>query len=451
MKERGKRSKYLNRIDVLVLAFGAMIGWSWVLQSGTWIETAGTLGAIIAFLLGGIVVMFVGQVYAELTACVGGRGVIDFALRGGNKTLAFIATWSLVLGYFSVCAFESVALPTVLTYLFPSFQQVYLYSIAGTDIYLTWVLTGVASAIIIGVVNCFGIKRAAVMQTILTFTIAVCGLALIGGGFVNGEISNLKPMFSNGAVGLLSVLAMTPFMYVGFDVIPAASGEFNMSQRRIGRLLIISVGLAVAWYVLIILGTSLGLDETAILTSDFATADAMGALYGGSKLASTFLICGGLAGILSAWNAFIMGSSRAVASLAQEGMLPKVFGKIHPKYKVPTRAIVLIICVNAVAPFLGKGMLTWLVNAGGMATTLTYLLVSVSFLILRKREPELSRPYPLRHWKFIGYGAVALCAILLCMYLPFSPSGLEWPYEWAIVIAWALLGIILFVISKVKK
>ncbi len=133
-KQHEKIAQY-SRGNIFALAFGAMIGWAWVIQSGTWIDTAGTLGAVLAFIVGGVIVVFVGQVYAELTAAINCRGVIAFTLRGGGRTLAFIATWSLVLGYLAVCAFESVALPNVITYLFPNYKQVYLYSISGFDIY----------------------------------------------------------------------------------------------------------------------------------------------------------------------------------------------------------------------------------------------------------------------------------------------------------------------------
>ena len=63
-------SKVLSRADVIVLAFGAMIGWGWVVLSGDWISKAGSIGSMIAFFIGGIMVMFVGLVYSELTTAL---------------------------------------------------------------------------------------------------------------------------------------------------------------------------------------------------------------------------------------------------------------------------------------------------------------------------------------------------------------------------------------------
>ena len=68
-KQHNKKVR-LNRLDIFVLAFGAMIGWGWVVLTGEWIASAGTLGSALAFLIGGIMVLFVGLVYAELASAM---------------------------------------------------------------------------------------------------------------------------------------------------------------------------------------------------------------------------------------------------------------------------------------------------------------------------------------------------------------------------------------------
>ena len=87
-------NKVLGMKDILVIAFGAMIGWAWVVSSGDWISTAGTWGAVIAFLIGGIMVLFVGLTYAELTSAMpqcGGEHVFSYRALGPNAS--FICTW----------------------------------------------------------------------------------------------------------------------------------------------------------------------------------------------------------------------------------------------------------------------------------------------------------------------------------------------------------------------
>ena len=114
----------LGRWDVLALSFGAMIGWSWVLLTGRWIEDAGTMGAVIAFIVGGFAIVFVGLTYAELASAMphaGGEHVYAHKAYGANYS--FICTWAIVLAYTATSAFESVALPSVVTYVFPNFNH----------------------------------------------------------------------------------------------------------------------------------------------------------------------------------------------------------------------------------------------------------------------------------------------------------------------------------------
>lgn len=452
MPKEDKFERVLNKKDVFVLAFGAMIGWGWVVLSGEWILKAGTVGAMIAFALGGLMVLFVGLTYAELTAAMpkcGGEHVFSYRALGRNAS--FICTWAIVLGYISVVAFEAVAFLTVMQYLFPSYMKVHLYSVAGFDIYLTWLLVGVISSILIAAVNYFGVKPAARFQGILTIVIAIIGLSLITGSLFNGEVSNVQPLFKDGVNGIIAVAVMTPFMYVGFDVIPQAAEEMNIPFKKIGQILILSVVMAVVWYVAIIGGVSLAMSSTQIETSELVTADAMANVFFNSPIASKVLIIGGIAGILTSWNSFYVGGSRAIYSMAESGMLPSFLARLHPKYKTPCNAVILVGVISSLAPFLGRKMLVWLSDAGGLTIVVAYLIVSISFLVLRKKEPEMSRPYKVKHGKLVGTIAVIMCVVLAIMYLPGSPAALVWPYEWGILIAWTVLGSVFFVWAKVAN
>ena len=98
----------------------------------------------------------------------------------------------------------------------------------------------------------------------------------------NGESAHMEPLFVGGVGGIMAVLIMTPFMFVGFDVIPQAAEEINLPHNQIGRILIISVLMAVAWYILIILAVALAMPAADSAASNLATADAMTAVFGGS-------------------------------------------------------------------------------------------------------------------------------------------------------------------------
>lgn len=434
--------RVINRRQVLALAFGAMVGWSWVALTGVWIADAGAVGAMLAFLAGGGVIIVVGLTYAELASAmpqVGGEHV--YSGRALGRTASFVCTWAILLGYTSVVAFEAVALPTVLEYLLPGFSQGYLWTVAGWDVNATWVLTGAVAAMAMIVINILGIRTAARLQVLVVAVVLVSGLGLVAGAAGSGEIANVSPAFHGGYAGILSVLVMVPFMFVGFDVIPQSAEEIDLPFADIGRLLVFSILLAVVWYVLIIGAVALGLSDVELSSSSLPTADAASALFG-DDWAGKLLVIGGIAGILTSWNAFLIGGSRALYALARAGQVPQMFGVLHPKYHTPHRAILLIGGLAVVAPLFGRPAMIWLVDAGGLGIVVAYAMVALSFLVLRATEPDMARPYRVRNGTLIGCLALALSLALISLYLPWSPAALVWPHEWLIVLGWCVLGLV---------
>ena len=444
----GKLLRVVNRRQVLAIAFGAMVGWSWVALTGVWILSAGALGAALAFLFGGSALIFVGLTYAELAAAmpqVGGEHV--YSKRALGSTASFVCTWAILFGYVSVVAFEAVALPTVLEYLLPGFSKGYLWTVAGWDVNATWVLTGVGAAVVMMIVNILGIRTAAKLQVLIVAVVLASGFALFGGAAVNGSAANTLPSFDGGFAGALSVLVMVPFMFVGFDVIPQSAEEIDLPFAEIGRILILSVLLAIVWYTLVIGAVAAGLSAEERAVSALPTADAASALLG-VGWAGNILVIGGVAGILTSWNAFLIGGSRALYALAKAGQVPEMFARLHPRYNTPHRAIFLTGGLAVIAPFFGRPALVWLVDAGGLGIVTAYAIVALSFLVLRIREPQMHRPYRVRHGMLIGSIALTVSVILATLYLPWSPAALDWPAEWAIVFGWCALGWILYRFSN---
>ncbi|MCY7769997.1 APC family permease [Bacillus haynesii] len=443
--------KTMSQTDVLFLAIGAMLGWGWVVLSGDWISTAGFLGSTIAFIIGGILVILIGLTYAELSSAIPetGGGLI-FVYRAFGRKTAFVAAWGVLFGYVSVITFEAVALPTVIDYVLPVEHQGFLWSLSGWDVYATWVLIGSGGAVVLTALNYFGVKPAAIFQSVFTIAIIATGFLLLGGALVNGDVEHVQPLFKDGFSGMMSVLVMIPFLFVGFDVIPQVAAEINAPKKIIGKILIISIVSAVVFYLLIVFGVTMGLSESELATTSLATADAMVNLLG-NQLFGTVLVLGGVAGIITSWNAFIIGASRILFAMSEKGMVPKWFGFIHPKYKTPTNAILFLGALAFFAPLLGRPALVWIVNAGGTGIIVGYLIVSIAFMKLRKAEPDLHRPYKINKWKTTGISAILLSVIFLAFYFPGMPAALTWPYEWLILAGWTLIGFLLYNSSSKRK
>lgn len=460
MKKKSELNKVLNTGDVLVTAFGAMIGWGWVVSSGGWIQKAGVLGTIIAFLLGGVMIYFVGSTYAELTTAMpesGGAKV--FTQRAFGPIGSFVCTWAIVFSYVGVVCFEACSLPSIIQFVFPGFLKGYLYTVAGFDIYLTWLIVAIVFAVLITFINIKGVKAAAKFQKVLTIMIATVGIILVMISAVNGEMSNLENQLfvgqNNKAIikNILSVAIVTPFFLFGFDVIPQAAEEINVPLKKLGRLLVFSIALAVIFYGLVVFAVGYGMnsDEVAVSISGsgLVTVDAMAKLFD-SKTMAKILILGGVCGIITSWNSFMIGGSRALMAMANSYMIPHMFAKTHSRYKTPYFALIAIGGISIISLFFGRVMLEWIANSASFACCISYCVVSMAFVRLRKKEPGMKRPYKINNYKFMGFMAIVMSGFLCVMYLiPGIGCSLK-VQELAIAGGWCVIGMILASICKLK-
>jgi len=441
--------RVLRRGDVLALAFGAMIGFGWIVLTGEFLDGAGTLGAALAFVIGGTVIGFIALTYAELVSAMpSAGGEHHYVLRAVGSRGAFVTSWALVLGYVSVVAFEAVALPQTMLYLFPDMLSVRLWTVADYDVYGSWVAVGVVSSVLMTYLNYRGVRPAAFFQTAAVLFLAAVGFVLLTGAFVGGETSNMTPLFTGGAAGVIGVLVATPFLFVGFDVIPQSAEEVDLPYRQLGTLLLVSVLLAVGWYVLVMVTVGSSMPAPELAASDLAAADGMAALWDSGTM-GTILVLGGVAGILTSWNGFLIGASRLVYAMAASGMLPAWFARVHPRHRTPSNALLFIGGLATLAPLFGEQMLVWLVDAGGVSLIVAYIMVAVSFVVLRRREPDMERPFRTPGGVPTGVVAVVLAAALGVMFLPGMPAALIWPYEWLILLGWVMAGA--FLISRIPR
>lgn len=445
-----KLAKTLMNREVIALACGAMIGWSWVLLTGEWLTRAGTMGTVIAFAVGSGIVLLISLTYAELASAMPkAGGEHHYTHRALGYTASFVASWAVVIAYVTVCVFESAALPTALEYLFPDLAQGLLWHVAGSPVYASLVAVGAAGAILMTWINFVGIRFAAFVQSVITALFIVVGLTFFLGVSFAPAVANPVATLPEGLIGSLSVLVMVPALLVGFDVIPQSAEEINLPPKRIGTLLVLSVGLAGAWYIAVSLAVGGALTDQALVESSMPTADAMAAVWGLPWMGQVMLLAG-VAGILTSWNAFIIGGSRILYALAASGMIPSIFAKLHPQHQTPYVSILTIGALSVVSPFFGREILVWLVDAGSFAIVVAYIFVVISFLRLRLVEPAMPRPFRVPYGIPFGLMTLGLTLGLFCLYLPGSPAALLWPQEWAMLLAASLVGLVFYLHGRSK-
>lgn len=444
--------------DVLALAFGTMIGWGWIMLAGSWVGNGGSIGAMIAFGLGGVMAIFVGLTYAELTPALplsGGELVFSYRAMGYNA--AWFTGWMITLAYLGVAAWEGPALANAINFLFAGVLPTggTLWTIQGSDVTVTFLIIAIVGAIVMTVVNYRGAKASAVFQTVATVAMAIGGISFAICGTATGSIDNFVPLFTDGK-GFVAVMLAVPAMFVGFDVIPQAAEEMNIPLGKIGKVMIIAICMAAFWYCLMIFAVAISTPGDVlngfVNDSEAVPVANCFAFCMNNPIFGKLMIIAAMCGILTSWNGFVVGASRVLFSMARAKMLPSVFAKVHPKYGSPVAAVLLVGLFTVLSPLLGRGALVWLVDAAAFGTVVAYFMVSLSFFILRRKEPTLERPFYTKGDRVIGVGALLVSLFFFWLYLPAlgSPSPLT-GVEWGLCGGWIVLGVIFFIANKASK
>ena len=212
VEERAELKKVMNLKDVMSLAFGTMIGWGWIMLAGVWVAAAGVVGAVAAFIIGAILCIFVGLTYAELTPALPlAGGELVFAYRGLGYKASWFTGWMITFAYVGVAAWEGPAMVTAIDYIIPLPRFGYLWTVAGFDVYLSWVLVGSIGGLILAILNYRGVKPAAIFQKSATSGYDHWRILFFGGvGF--GSLQHVT--LTTNASGLVVVLLMVPAMFV---------------------------------------------------------------------------------------------------------------------------------------------------------------------------------------------------------------------------------------------
>jgi len=435
-------SRSLKVRDCLALGFGAIVGWGWIAVVGNAMAEAGSIGALIAFIIAGVVITAIGLIYGELASAmpeVGGEHA--YSLRALGRHASFICTWAIAFSYVAVVGLQAVALPDILSELLPVLDQQPLYQVQGFQVYLPQVALGMMATLVLAWLNIRGIKLAAFIQTIILMFVIAGGLAVFSGAVVHGDSANLQPHTLGawgGIAGIFGAVAMVPLMMVGFDVIPQAAEEIDLPPKQIGKMIIWSLLAALFWYMLIVLGIGLLVPADARPAGSLATLLAAEAGWG--QAGGTILMLAGVAGILTSWNSFLIGGARALFAMAQHNMLPKWFARLDASYHTPKNAILFISVLAFFAPLFGRPAVVWFVNAGSFGLMISFLFVCCSYIALRKNEPEMLRPYRAPFGQGLGwFGVISSGAITALFVIPGQPAALA-AHEWLMVAIWFVGG-----------
>lgn len=438
--------------DYVAIGFGVIVGVGWVVYAGQWILTGGVLGAVLAFVLAGVLLIPVGKCYAELTAAMPVTGgEVAFAYKAFGPFVSFLAAWALSLTYIAVTPFETIAVGVMTEALVPAIATPTLYTVGGFRIAWSTIVPGLLAGVWVIWLNWRGARDMARFQTVAITGLIGCTVAFSIVAFVNGDVSHLAPLFAGGGdwaaipASIAGVLVVVPFFLAGFDCIPQAAEEagVKMNSRQLGVAILSAIAMGVAFYVVIILALGFSVSNET-LTEIVADPDQlpMAAVLResfGVEWAAQLVLVAAMLGILSTLNGIFMAATRLLFALGRGGLLPHGFAVLHPVNHTPKNAILFVGAIALAGPFIGKAGLAHIIYSNSLVLSTVFLVTALATLRLRRTAPDLARPYrvhPFTIWLAIGVGVL----MVGLMTVPGSPGRMGAP-EFITFALWMVLGL----------
>ena len=456
-KEKPSLAKEMTLRDYIFLAVGTIIGTAWAILTGNIIGEAGPVGAVMAFIFGGLLLIPIGLAYAELTACMPvAGGPITHSYRAFGSFSSFLTGWAYVLGYLPLCAWESVSLGAIIGWIIPGMSTMPLYTIGAYTIYLPQLLVSLLSTIIFTVINVVGIKLSAKFQNIMTVILFICGFVIVAAGLLYGKVENMQPILIGGTAfeslgKILRVLVtFVIFLMCGFETVPQQAEEktTKFEPKQFGIPIILGIALAAMFYISIIVATSMVVPWPSLLSMELPLFDAFKAAFKLPIIVYLVTICA-LMGLLTTFNGLFMAGARILLALGRERLIPETFVKIHPKFNTPHIAVIFIGVTTFIGTFFGKSIWLPLVNVTAVGFALSWLFETAAALKLKFSEPDLPRPFMMYGGKATAaIGVVTCISFIVLLLLPGSPAQITWPIEYLILVAWLIIGVALYYYPK---
>lgn len=457
--ERTTLEKTLKPHWVWAIALGSSIGWGAFVQPTEWMAGVGPLGVIIGFSIGALLMMLIAVSYGFLIKSFpvsGGEFAYSYISLG--RTHAFIAGWFLTLGYICIVALNASAFALVFKFVFPAvLENLHLYEIAGWDVYGMEIIFASLALIVFGYLNIRGTGLTGRVQFIFC-VIMLAGVLIITfwvGASPGAGIENMQPLFTtekSAFAAIISIVAIAPWAYVGFDNVPQAAEEFDFSSKKAFTLIILAIFFAALLYAFMISATAMTHPWEQLVNAHetWGTGAAIQEVLGSLGLA--ILVLALTMGVFTGLNGFIISTSRLLFAMSRAKIIPDAFSKLHKKYKTPHIAIIFTVIVSMFAPWFGREALLWVVDMSSIGVSIAYFYTCFTAFTLYKfsREgtfnPEKHVVSPFK--KIIaGLGAVAGLIFIGLLLVPGSPAFLGIESRIALV-AWVILGLIFYVIRR---
>ncbi|HWH50974.1 MAG TPA: amino acid permease [Gemmatimonadaceae bacterium] len=468
----------LGALNLTMLGIGAIIGAGIFVLTGTAAAQTAGPAIVLSFIVAGLGCLFAGLCYAEFASMIpiaGSAYTYGYATLG--EFVAWIIGWDLILEYLFGAAtvavgwsgyFVAFLQDNLGLHVSPAWTQAPL-GVVGTHTLVRNLMCidphgaaiaasngacAAGSVLQPGIINLpamvlvalmttllvIGIKESASFNNVIVFIKVAIVILVIGFGFVYVHPSNWHPFIPPntgefghfGWSGIVRGAAVVFFAYIGFDAVSTAAQEAKNPQKDMPIGILASLGICTVLYILMALVMT-GLTSYTNLNVPHPVFVAINAAGPALGWLGVFVNVGAILGLASVVLVMLMGQPRIFFSMSRDGLLPAVFGKVHPKFQTPyVTTIVTGIVAMFVAGFFPIDLLGQLVSIG---TLLAFVIVCVGVMVLRYQRPNIPRPFrtPL-------VPLVPILGIVICAYMMYSLPG----DTWLRLIVWMAIGLIIY-------
>jgi APA family basic amino acid/polyamine antiporter len=444
---------------LVALGIGAVIG------AGIFVRTAAAIAersgpsVTVAFIVAGLGCAFAGLCYAEFASIIpiaGSAYTYSYATMG--EFVAWIIGWDLCLEYAVGAATVAIAwseyFNKVLEYV--GLQVPYQWShspfevMAATGVHGIMNIPALMILLILSLLLARGTQESAWVNNLIVITKVsiVIAVIVIGWGFMNP--ANHTPYIPEattyttplgvthaygGILGILGAAGVVFFAFIGFDAVSTAAQEARNPKRDMPIGILGSLVICTVLYVLFahVLSGVATVEDFRTEGSEASVAYAISKYMIGYEWLSRFVTVAILAGFSSVILVMLLGQSRVFYSMSHDGLVPKIFSELHPRYHTPYKANMLFFLLTGLfGAFLPGSVVGEMTSIG---TLFAFMLVCAGVWILRVRRPDIPRGFRVPALPFVAVMGILVCGAMI--------YGLGWT-NWVRLIAWLVLGLFFY-------
>ncbi|MFY9680604.1 MAG: amino acid permease [Candidatus Sulfotelmatobacter sp.] len=375
----------------------------------------------LAWLVGGLLSFFGALTYAELGAMkpqAGGEYVYVRDAYGPLGGFLYAWTWFVIAKPASVATIAIGLVRILGTFSIFSFFPTHVISVPFA---VTWgQLVAITAAVLISLLNYFGVKRAGEFQLVFTVlkVAIILGIVVIcfsGAGNAAGRgWSNFATTFTGakgGVAGFMAALVAALWAYDGWNDLNMVAGEVKKPERSIPIALIAGVATVGLLYILVNAGVQYVLPASAIAASPRPASDAVALVMG--RMGASIVSAGMAISMLVTLNGTIMSGARVPFAVARDGYFFSALADVHPRFHTPSVAIVFQAVLSIILLLLG-GNFRQLFSLAIFAEWLFYMIAGSTIFVFRWRDPQAARPYRVFGYPFVPALFILVAAVLLC-------------------------------------